>query len=87
MTSFLEFCRSRTARHPVTWLIAIVAGIYGGIFMYFVRESARAAGAQLQFPALWLERTVDVLAGMAFEVAFLVGAAWAMSVVMDNVNA
>jgi hypothetical protein len=71
----------------VTWLIAIVAGIYGGILMYFVRESARAAGAQIQFPTLWLERTVDILAGMMFEVAFVVGAAWAVSVFMDNVNA
>jgi hypothetical protein len=63
-----------------------VAAIYGGIEMYFLRESNRAAGAPLQFPALWLDRCVDVLAGALFQLVFLLGAAWLVSILMDDAN-
>lgn len=86
MSSIQELISSRTIRHPTTWIVAAVAAIYGGLEMYYIREAKRAAGANLQFPWLWLERGVDFLAGAIFQIAFVLAAVWIVAIFMDNVR-
>jgi hypothetical protein len=86
MSDIQEVFRSRTLRHPTTWIIAVIAGIYGGLEMYFIREAKRAAGQKLQLGSLWLERCGDFLAGAIFHLVFLFAAVWIVWALLDNAN-
>jgi len=67
-------------------IVAVVASVYGGVEMYFIREAKRAAGANLQLPTLWLERGGDLLAGALFQFIFLSAAAWIVWSLAENSN-
>lgn len=83
---FKEFRQSQLLWHPTTWLIGVAAGVYGGIEMYQIREAHRAAGEALQFPWLWLDRTVDVTVGAILQITLLFCAVWFLVGIIDHLN-
>ena len=87
MSDLKDFLHSRVLRHPSTWIVAFVGGCYGGLEMYGIRESKRAAGAELQFPWLWMERCVDFLFGATVQIVFLFCAVWLVAGMMEHANA
>ena len=87
MSDFQDFLHSRILRHPTTWLVAIAGGIHGGLARYNIREAKRAAGAELQFSSLWLERSVDVMFGAGFQILLLFWAVWVVAGLMEHTNA
>ena len=87
MSGFKDFLESRILRHPTTWIVAAVGGVYGGLQMYRIREAKRAGGAELNWPWLWLERSVDFLFGATVQVAFLLCAVWMVAGLMEHTNA
>ena len=84
--SFSDFKNSRILRNPTTWIVAVMAAVYGGVEMYGIREAKRAAGEELTFPTLGLERTVDFLFGATCEVGFFLCAVWGVAGLMENAN-
>lgn len=86
MSNFQEFIHSRILRHPSTWLIGVFGGIWGGINMYTIREAKRAAGEEIYFPWLWLERTIDFAFGASVQIVFLLCAVWALAGLMERAN-
>ena len=87
MPDFQDFRRSKILRHPTTWIVAAIGGAYGGAEMYSIREAKRAAGSELKFPWLWLERSIDVLFGATLQVVFLLCAAWMVAGLLEHTNA
>lgn len=86
MSDFKDFLHSRVLRHPTTWVAAAIGGVYGGLEMYGIREAKRADGAEIQFPWLWLERSVDFAFGATVQVAFLLCAVWMVAGLMADTN-
>lgn len=85
-TNLHDFVRTRVLRHPTTWLIAAVGASYGGISMLQVREAHRAAVQALQFPWLWLERTLDFSIGAAYQLVVLGCSIWFVAGLMEDMN-
>ncbi|WP_425397507.1 hypothetical protein [Aeoliella sp.] len=86
MSDFRDFLHSKILRNPTTWIVAVIGGAYGGTELYSIREAKRAAGAEVQFPWLWLERSVDILFGATFQVVFLLCAVWMVAGLMEDSN-
>ena len=77
---------TRILRHPTTWAIAVIGGIYGGLEMYSIRELKREGGAEILFPWLWLERSVDFLFGASVQIVYLLCVIWMVAGLMENTN-
>lgn len=86
MSDLRDFLHSRVLRNPTTWIVAAVGGIYGGLEMYGIRELKRANGAQLQFPWLWLEQSVDFLLGATIQIVVLLCAVWMIAGLLEDAN-
>jgi hypothetical protein len=86
MSDFKEFARSETIRHPITLCAVAIGGIYGGLDMFWKREAKRAAGEELQFSWLWLDRIVDFLFGATVQVVYCLCAVWVVALLMDKTN-
>lgn len=54
--------------------------------MYGIREAKRADGAEIQFPWLWLERSLDFLFGATVQIVFLLCAVWMVAGLLENSN-
>ncbi len=87
MSNLTDFLHSRILRHPTTWIVAFTGAMYGGLQTYGIREAKRAAGAEIQFPWLWLERTVDFAVGASFQVFLLLCAVWIVAGMMEHASA
>jgi cytochrome c biogenesis protein CcdA len=85
-SNFQDFIHSRVLRHPTTWIVAVLGGVWGGMNMLWIREAHRAAGESMQIPWLWLEQSVDFLFGAAFQLVMLGCAIWFIAGLMENVN-
>lgn len=85
MSSSLEdFLNSRILRDRTTWLVAAIGG---GLRMYGIREAKRAAGTDLRFYWLWLERSIDFLFGATTQVAYFLCAVWMVAGLMEKADA
>tara|TARA_R110002072_G_scaffold299632_1_gene475546 strand:- start:152166 stop:152492 length:327 start_codon:yes stop_codon:yes gene_type:complete len=87
MSDFQRFIRSRILLHPTTWATALAGGTYGGVEMYHIREGHRAAGSELQFPWLWMDRVVNFSFGAGCQLLFFACAIWAIVDFVDEQNA
>lgn len=54
--------------------------------MYMLREAKRETGAELQFPSLWMERTVDFLFGATCQIVIFLCAVWIVAVLIKHPN-
>ncbi|NLS92087.1 MAG: hypothetical protein GXX96_07890 [Planctomycetaceae bacterium] len=86
MSDFDDFRNTRLLRHPTTWILAAVAGLYGGTNMFLVREEKRAAGAELRWSSLGVERSVDFVFGAAVEVFLVMCAVWMLAGTAENLG-
>lgn len=59
MSDFQDFIHSRVLRHPTTWIVAVVGGIYGGLGMYGIREVWIIAGL-LENANVWIRQVTLV---------------------------
>ncbi len=87
MSDFEDFRHSLLLRHPTTWLLAAVVGVWGGANMYVTREAKRAAGADLHWSSISLERTVDFAFGALVEICLVMCAVWMLAGIVENLSA
>ena len=64
--------------------MAAVAGLWGGVEMYLIREAKRAAGDSLNFPWLWLERTVDFAFGAFTQAGLFALCVWFLAGLVEE---
>lgn len=86
-SSLEDFLNSKILRHPTTWIVAAIGGVYGGLRMCGIREAKRAAGTDLRFYWLWLERSIDFLFGAITQVAYFLCAVWMVAGLMEKADA
>lgn len=86
MSDLTDFLHSPVLRNPSTWMIGAAGAGYGGFEMYMLREAKREAGAELQFPSLWMERTVDFLFGATCQIVIFLCAVWIVAVLIKHPN-
>jgi len=86
MSDFKDFLRTRLFRHPTTWLLIVGAGVYGGVEMYQIRAAKRAAGQDLDWPPLGMERNVDFAFGAFIQVVVVLCSVWILAGLVENLN-